>query len=249
MQYHRIMCLDYGDARIGIAFSDLLGLTATPYQVYKTKGTELDIEYLSQLAKKNDANLVVIGMPYSLDGSENERTAITKSFGQKLGEVSNLKVIYEDERLSSYEAEQLLRERKVPPMQRKQYLDMLSAAVILESYLKNNKGEWKMEEKKELGIMDILLDEDNEDPITLYDENDKAVRFDQVAIIPLDNKLYAILKPIDPMEGVADDEAIVFYVNEDGDGDATLEIETDEPTAIMVFDEYYKLLDKAENKQ
>lgn len=141
MQYHRIMCLDYGDARIGIAFSDLLGLTATPYQVYKTKGTELDIEYLSQLAKKNDANLVVIGMPYSLDGSENERTAITKSFGQKLGEVSNLKVIYEDERLSSYEAEQLLRERKVPPMQRKQYLDMLSAAVILESYLKNNKGE------------------------------------------------------------------------------------------------------------
>ncbi len=141
MQYHRIMCLDYGDARIGIAFSDLLGLTATPYQVYKTKGTELDIEYLSQLAKKNGANLIVIGMPYSLDGSENERTAITKSFGQKLGEVSNLKVIYEDERLSSYEAEQLLRQRKVPPMQRKQYLDMLSAAVILESYLKNNKGE------------------------------------------------------------------------------------------------------------
>ncbi len=141
MQYHRIMCLDYGDARIGIAFSDLLGLTATPYQVYKTKGTELDIEYLSQLAKKNGANLIVIGMPYSLDGSENERTAITKSFGQKLGEVSNLKVIYEDERLSSYEAEQLLRQRKVPPMQRKQYLDMLAAAVILESYLKNNKGE------------------------------------------------------------------------------------------------------------
>ena len=141
MQYHRIMCLDYGDARIGIAFSDLLGLTATPYEVYKTRGTELDIEYLSQLAKKNDANLVVIGMPYSLDGSENERTAITKTFGQKLGETSNLKVVYEDERLSSYEAEQLLRERKVPPKKRKQYLDMLSAAVILESYLKNNKGE------------------------------------------------------------------------------------------------------------
>ena len=141
MQYHRIMCLDYGDARIGIAFSDLLGLTATPYEVYKTRGTALDIEYLSQLAKKNDANLVVIGMPYSLDGSENERTAITKSFGQKLGETSNLKVVYEDERLSSYEAEQLLRERKVPPKKRKQYLDMLSAAVILESYLKNNKGE------------------------------------------------------------------------------------------------------------
>lgn len=100
------------------------------------------------------------------------------------------------------------------------------------------------ENKQELSILDILLDEDNEDPITLYDENDKAIRFDQVAIIPLDEKLYAILKPIDEMENVADDEAIVFVVNEDGNGESILEIETDEPTAIKVFDEYYKLLDK-----
>ena len=100
------------------------------------------------------------------------------------------------------------------------------------------------ENKQELSILDILLDEDNEDPITLYDENDKAIRFDQVAIIPLDEKLYAILKPIDEMENVADDEAIVFVVNEDENGESILEIETDEPTAIKVFDEYYKLLDK-----
>ncbi len=100
------------------------------------------------------------------------------------------------------------------------------------------------ENKQELSILDILLDEDNEDPITLYDENDKAIRFDQVAIIPLEEKLYAILKPIDEMENVADDEAIVFVVNEDENGESILEIETDEPTAIKVFDEYYKLLDK-----
>lgn len=106
-----------------------------------------------------------------------------------------------------------------------------------------------MEEKKEnVSILDILLDEDNEDPITLYDENDKAVKFDQVAIIPLNDRLYAILKPIDEMEGVADDEAIVFAVSEDKDGETTLEIETDEPTAIKVFDEYYKLLDEQEAK-
>ncbi len=100
------------------------------------------------------------------------------------------------------------------------------------------------ENKQELSILDILLDEDNEDPITLYDENDKAIRFDQVAIIPLEEKLYAILKPIDEMQDVADDEAIVFVVNEDENGESILEIETDEPTAIRVFDEYYKLLDK-----
>ena len=106
----------------------------------------------------------------------------------------------------------------------------------------------KQEEVKDVNILDILLDEDNDDPITLFDENDKAVRFDQVAIIPFKEKLYAILKPIDDMEGVEDDEAIVFLIEETEDGDAELVIETDEPTAIKVFDEYYKLLDKKKKK-
>ena len=102
------------------------------------------------------------------------------------------------------------------------------------------------ENQEELNVLDILLDENNDSPITLYDENDKAVKFDQVAIIPLEEKLYAILKPIDKMENVEDDEAIVFLVEETEDGDASLVIETDEPTAIKVFDEYYKLLDEYE---
>lgn len=95
----------------------------------------------------------------------------------------------------------------------------------------------------ELDILDVLLDEDNEDPITLYDENSKAYKFDQVAVIPLDEKLYAILKPIDGIEGVADDEAIVFAVN-DNDGETSLIVEIDESIAMRVFDEYYKLLDE-----
>lgn len=99
---------------------------------------------------------------------------------------------------------------------------------------------------QEVDILDILLDEDNEDPITLYDENMKAIRFDQVAIIPLEEKLFAILKPIDEIKGVADDEAIVFAINENKDGETTLVVETDEPLAMRVFDEYYKLLDAQE---
>lgn len=99
-------------------------------------------------------------------------------------------------------------------------------------------------QKQEIDILDILLDEDNEDPITLYDENSKPIKFDQVAVIPLDDKLYTILKPLDEIKGVADDEAIVFSVNENENGETTLIVETDEPTAIRVFDEYYKLLDK-----
>ena len=108
------------------------------------------------------------------------------------------------------------------------------------------KKENNVTNNEELDILDVLLDEDNEDPITLYDENGKAYKFDQVAVIPLDEKLYAILKPIDALEGVADDEAIVFAVN-DNDGETSLIVEIDEPIAMRVFDEYYKLLD-AQNK-
>lgn len=100
--------------------------------------------------------------------------------------------------------------------------------------------------EQEIDLLDILLDEDNEEPITLYDENSKAIKFDQVAIIPLDDRLFAILKPIDAIPGVADDEAIVFSINENDNGETTLIVETDESLAMRVFDEYYKLLDTQE---
>ena len=104
--------------------------------------------------------------------------------------------------------------------------------------------ETKKDLQEEVDILDILLDEDNEDPITLYDENSKAIKFDQVAIIPLDEELYAILKPIDEIPGVADDEAIVFKISE-SEETTSLNVEQDESKAMRVFDEYYKLLDQA----
>ena len=139
MQYQKIMCLDYGDARIGIAFTDLLQITANPYQVYQSINQQKDLEYISNLAHNNSVGLIVIGMPYSLDGQTNDRTAITQSFGEQLQNISKIPVVYEDERLSSYEAEEILREKRVPPKERKKQLDMLSAAIILEAYLNNRK--------------------------------------------------------------------------------------------------------------
>lgn len=135
MQYKRIMCIDYGDARIGIAFSDLLQMISNPYEIYNHVGENEDIKYLSELAKKQDVGLIVIGLPLCMDGSENERTEITKRFGSLLSQSSGIEVVYEDERLSSYEAEEILRQNKVQPKDRKKHLDKLSAAIILQSYL------------------------------------------------------------------------------------------------------------------
>jgi len=104
----------------------------------------------------------------------------------------------------------------------------------------------KTVDEKNENILEILLDENNDSPIILYDEKDKAIKFDQVAIIPLEEKLYVILKPIDEMEGVAEDEGIVFFVDEK---DSQLIVETDEEVSMQVFDEYYKLLENYESEQ
>lgn len=105
------------------------------------------------------------------------------------------------------------------------------------------------ENEEVVDIVDLLLDENNDEPIVLFDENDKEIKFEQVAVIPEDEKIYAILKPIDDMEGVADDEAIVFAVDYDDDGNSFLVVETNEEMAIKVFDKYYQLLDEAEKDE
>lgn len=99
------------------------------------------------------------------------------------------------------------------------------------------------QENAQENIMDILLDEDNKEPIVLFNEAGRKIGFEQVAIIPYDDKLYCILKPIDHIDDVDDDEAIVFYVNDPYGEMPTLVVEKDEAKAIAVFDEYYKLLD------
>lgn len=104
-------------------------------------------------------------------------------------------------------------------------------------------------EAERLNILDVLLDEDNKDPIVLVDDKGKQMSFEQIAVIPYNNKVYCVLKPIDKIENVQDDEAIVFFVDEREGREPVLMVETDEKTAINVFDEYYNLLDEAEGKK
>lgn len=93
-------------------------------------------------------------------------------------------------------------------------------------------------------IIDILLDDENTEPIYLFDENANEIAFEQVAVIPYKEKLYCILKPIDHMESVDDNEAIVFAVEDLEDDEPFLVVEHDEATAIAVFEKYYELLEE-----
>ncbi len=91
---------------------------------------------------------------------------------------------------------------------------------------------------EELTLIEKLLAEDNFDNIVLYDDEDNEIEFEQIALIPMDGTLYAILKPAAPMEGVGEDEALVFLLNE---AEETLDLVVDEEIGTAVFDLYYAM--------
>lgn len=94
---------------------------------------------------------------------------------------------------------------------------------------------------KELSQIEKLLNEDNTENVILYDEKNQPTEFEQVAIIPLYEKIFVILKPVTPIENMDDDEALVFVIEEIDDQDSLVIVE-DINLVNEVFDEYYKLL-------
>jgi hypothetical protein len=92
-------------------------------------------------------------------------------------------------------------------------------------------------------MLDKLLSEENSDNIVMFDEEDREIEFEQVALIPLENALFAILKPITPIDGIEEDEAIVFAINEE---EETLDVVTDEALATAVFQVYDSLFEDEE---
>ncbi len=136
MQKHKIG-LDVGDVRIGVAVSDLLGIAANPKETYvRAKGDpEKDIAYFVEYAKREDADAFVVGLPVNMDGTEGDRAAITREFGERLKEASGLDVFYQDERLTTVSAERMLISANVRREKRKQVIDKLAATLILQSFL------------------------------------------------------------------------------------------------------------------
>ncbi len=138
MQYSRLMGLDYGKTRIGVAFTDLSATIATADHIYKSCGLEKDICYFANLIKEKSVSKVVFGLPLNTDGTECEMTAVVKDFAEQLAKATNVGIAFQDERYTSLEAEELLKEAKIKWEKRKELLDKVSAQIILQNYLNEN---------------------------------------------------------------------------------------------------------------
>ena len=137
----RKIALDVGDVRIGVAVSDLLGITANPRETYvRKKGdTNADIAYFCEYAKREEADAFVLGLPKNMDGTEGDRAVVTRQFGDMLQDASGLPVLYQDERLTTVSAERMLIDADVRREKRKKVIDKVAATIILQSYLDSHR--------------------------------------------------------------------------------------------------------------
>ncbi len=134
----RKMALDYGEVRIGVALSDPLGIIASGFETYSRRDLTTDLTYFKNICDEKEVDEIIIGLPINMDGSEGERAKATRVFGEKIKEVTGLKVTFLDERLSSVSAERLLIEADVRREDRKKVIDKVSATIILQNFLDIN---------------------------------------------------------------------------------------------------------------
>jgi len=131
----RILGLDIGDRRIGVAISDPLGITAAGLETIERKNTQTDLKMVKEIAERHGAVEIVIGLPLNMDGSHGEQADKVKSFGRKLARMSGLPIVYEDERLSTVSAIRTLTIQGVKTGKNRDLVDKQAAAIILQKFL------------------------------------------------------------------------------------------------------------------
>ncbi len=243
----RIMALDVGDKWIGIALSDELGVLASSKPAIRRRSHSYDLQAILDLAATWDVNEIVVGLPLNMNASVGPQAEKTLRFVNALKAEAPCSVMTWDERLTTRLAERLLIEQNVRRDKRKQVVDGLAAALILQGYLDhkqhtNSREDNRMDDDKNL----IGHGPEEEDEIiTLTDEEGHEHEFVVVDVIEVEEQDYAILLPIDTEED-EEAEAVILRLEKDDDGDDILvDIESEEEWE-KVAQAYEELLDDDE---
>ena len=134
----RIMALDVGDKKIGVAMSDPLKITSQGLETYFRKNDKEDYKYFANLIKNNDVEILVAGLPKNMNGTEGPQAEKVKEFIKELQTYKEEKVDFSDERLTTVEAERMLISGDVSRKNRKKVIDKVAANLILQNYLQRH---------------------------------------------------------------------------------------------------------------
>lgn len=138
----RLLALDFGSKTVGVAVSDILGLTATGVEIIRRKSPNKlrqTLARIEELIEEYGIDKIIIGYPVMLDGSEGERVEKTKEFASMLERRTGKEIIFQDERLTTVEAYDIMDLMGIKKEDRYNYVDMVAAKVILEDYLNSEK--------------------------------------------------------------------------------------------------------------
>jgi putative Holliday junction resolvase len=135
MNHGRVLALDLGKRRIGLALSDELGITAQGLETLQRTNIREDLARLSQLAVEKNVSLLLLGNPLHMSGHEGRQAGHAHEFGERLHAATGLPVEYWDERLTTVEAQRVLRQSGISIEKRAKAVDRLAAVILLESYL------------------------------------------------------------------------------------------------------------------
>lgn len=134
----RVMGLDYGDKTVGVAISDELLITAQPIETVERERTNKlrkTYQRIEALIAEYEVEKIVLGRPLNMNGTEGDRVELTEAFAEELSRRTGLEIIWMDERLTTVEANRILEETGVAHSARKEHIDKMAAAIILQTYL------------------------------------------------------------------------------------------------------------------
>ena len=130
----RVLGIDYGDSRIGLAMSDPIKIIASPFKTIRNEGNEKCLQVFQSLIKEKDVEAIIVGLPIGLKGQETVQTKKVREFA-KLLYALKLPIHLEDERLSSVSAEKSMIQQNIKTGHNKELIDQRAAAIILQQFL------------------------------------------------------------------------------------------------------------------
>ena len=228
----RIIALDVGDRRIGIAVSDPLGITAQPVETYTRVVYGPDVRRISQIAEQYGTKHILCGLPRNMDGTEGFQVDKVRDFAEQL-ENAGFVVSFYDERMTTVLAEGALLEANMSRENRKKKVDMIAAVMILQSYLDAQAMQMAAAEDQE--------DEDEEEDDGIFemeDEDGNIIRFLLSAEISYEGNEYVLLTAAEEAQDVEMDESFIMLKTTDEDGDECYQSLDDEALIAAVWEAY-----------
>ena len=137
----RILAVDWGERRVGLATCDAGELLASPHRVIARQNDRQVAGEVAEIAREVEAELILVGLPLNMDGTEGESAGRARKLARYLAAASGLEVVLRDERLTSEEATERMRERGASPQEIRERIDAVAAAIVLEDFINERRRE------------------------------------------------------------------------------------------------------------